>query len=93
VKKNLRWKGSKSTSNFHHHNINGPGAIVLQLLDNSYYYTKGPDGSRTLPTREPDGRYHVKGDLVLCASETQADHLQALKPILDAAVFDCVTSA
>jgi hypothetical protein len=65
--------------------LEDPGAIVLQLLDNSYYYTKGPDGSRTLPTREPDGKYHVKGDLVLCAFETQDDHLHALKPILDAA--------
>jgi hypothetical protein len=65
--------------------LEDPGAIVLQLLDNSFYYTKGQDGSRTLPAREQDGKYHVLGDLVLCSSETQIDHLQALKPVLDAA--------
>jgi hypothetical protein len=65
--------------------LEDPGTIVLQLLDNSYYYTKGPDGSRTLPVREQDGKFHVLGDLVLCSAETQIDHLQALTPVLDAA--------
>jgi hypothetical protein len=65
--------------------LEDPGAIVLQLLDNSYYYTKGSDGSRTLPVREQDGKFHVMGDLVLCSAETQIDHLQALTPVLDAA--------
>jgi hypothetical protein len=61
-----------------------PGAVVLQMLDASYFHTKGADGSRTLPKKLEDGKYHICGDLVLCGAETQADHLQALKPILDA---------
>jgi hypothetical protein len=61
-----------------------PGAVVLHMLDASYFHTKGPDGSRTLPKKLDDGKYHICGDLVLCGAETQADHLQALRPILDA---------
>jgi hypothetical protein len=60
-----------------------PGAVVLHLLDASYYYTKSPDGSRTLPQKMADGKYHVCGELVLASAETQNDHLQALKAILD----------
>jgi hypothetical protein len=63
-----------------------PGAVILHLLDASYYYTKSPDGSRTLPQKMADGKYHVCGKLVLASAETQNDHLQALKAILDVVV-------
>jgi hypothetical protein len=61
-----------------------PGAVILHLLDASYYYTKSPDGSRTLPKKMADGKYHVCGELVVASAETQNDHLQALKVILEA---------
>jgi hypothetical protein len=60
-----------------------PDTIVLQLLDSSCFYAKGPDGSRQLATRGPDGRFHMEGEVRVCSREVQLDHFDALKPLLD----------
>jgi hypothetical protein len=61
-----------------------PEVVVLFLMDGSIFYSKGPDGSRTLPRRGEDGKFHIEGDLVVCFSDTQTEHLNTLRPVLDA---------
>jgi hypothetical protein len=56
---------------------------VLQLLDGSCFYARGEDGSRTLPTKAADGKFHIVGDMVVCPGEVQLEHLNGLKPIFD----------
>jgi hypothetical protein len=60
-----------------------PEVIVLQLLDGSCFYARGEDGSRTLPTKAADGKFHIVGDMVVCPGEVQLEHLNGLKPIFD----------
>jgi hypothetical protein len=43
-----------------------PEVIVLQLLDGSCFYARGEDGSRTLPVKAADGKFHIVGDMVVC---------------------------
>jgi hypothetical protein len=44
--------------------------IVYQLFDNVSYMVKKPDGTRCLPQKGRDGRYHVEGKLdVVCRDE------------------------
>jgi hypothetical protein len=57
--------------------------IVLQLLDGSCFYARGEDGSRTLPTKAADEKFHIVGDMVVCPGEVQLEHLNGLKPIFD----------
>jgi hypothetical protein len=54
-----------------------PGTIVLHLLDSSIFYTRKPDGSKELPTKGEDGKYHVVGDLVVCSYEQQTEQFSA----------------
>jgi hypothetical protein len=50
-----------------------PGAVVLQLLDGSMFYTRSPYGRRVLPKKAADGKYHIEGDLVVCSPDTQME--------------------
>jgi hypothetical protein len=61
-----------------------PGAVVLQILDGSMFYTRSPDGSRVLPKKSSDGRYHIEGELVVCSPDTQMEHFISMRTILDA---------
>jgi hypothetical protein len=61
-----------------------PEVIVLQLLDGSCFNARGEDGSRTLPVKAADGKFHIVGDMVVCPGEVQLEHLNGLKPIFDA---------
>jgi hypothetical protein len=61
-----------------------PAVVVLFMLDGSIFYAKGQDGSRTLPRKGDDGKFHIVGDLVVCSTETQDEHLNTLRPVLDA---------
>jgi hypothetical protein len=45
-----------------------PDVVVLQLLDNSIYYTKCGEGSRVLLKKLHDGRFHVEGELVVASA-------------------------
>jgi hypothetical protein len=60
-----------------------PEVVVLFLMDGSIFYSKGPDGSRTLPRRGEDGKFHIEGDLVVCSADTQTEHLNTMRPVLD----------
>jgi hypothetical protein len=64
-------------------NDNDPATVVLQLLDSSMYYVRGADGTRELPRKGDDGKYHVRGELMVASYEQQTEHFHALKPILD----------
>jgi hypothetical protein len=57
--------------------------IVLQLLDNSTYYVRLPDGSRRSPIQLEDGHYHIDGALAVCTRETQFEHFTAIRQLLD----------
>jgi hypothetical protein len=60
-----------------------PECVVLQLLDSSCFTARGPDGSRTLAKKLEDGKFHITGDVVICSRETQQEHFESLKPLLD----------
>jgi hypothetical protein len=61
-----------------------PAVVVLQLLDNSCYYGRSRDGSRTAAKKGDDGKYHLEGEVTVCTYDTQLEHLKAIKSILDA---------
>jgi hypothetical protein len=61
-----------------------PTVVVLQLLDNSCYYGRARDGSRTEAKKGGDGLYHLESEVTLCSYDTQMEHLKANKNILDA---------
>jgi hypothetical protein len=60
-----------------------PDYVVLHLLDSSIFYTRKTDGSKELPRKGEDGKYHVEGELVVCSYEQQTEHFNHLLPILD----------
>jgi hypothetical protein len=57
-----------------------PAVVILQLLDNSTFFSKTEDGSRQMPRQDPAGLFHLEGELRVCASDVQ---FRALKPIFD----------
>jgi hypothetical protein len=61
-----------------------PDLIILQLLDNSVFYARAEDGSRALPKKGADDKYHIQGELQICGRESQISQLDTFKPILDA---------
>ena len=65
--------------------VNNPDTVVIYLLDNIVYLARDPLGVTSQPKRGGDGKYHVKGDLVLAQKETQFNIYKALKPVLAAA--------
>jgi hypothetical protein len=62
-----------------------PETIIFELLDNSVFVGKQEDGSRLLPKKESDGKYHIQGEVQVCARDVQLEQFSALKPIFDAA--------
>jgi hypothetical protein len=61
-----------------------PDAVVLQLLDNSCYYGRTRDGSRTAQEKGEDKKYQVEGEVTVFSHDTQLEHLKAISEILDA---------
>jgi hypothetical protein len=64
--------------------ITEPGLIILQFFDNSCYFAKREDGSRTLPVRMEDGGFHLIGDVVVCSRDAQTEQFRTLMPIFSA---------
>jgi hypothetical protein len=60
-----------------------PGAVVYQFLDNSCFYGRTSDGSRTAAKRGDDGEYHLEGEVTVCSKDTQLEHLNTIKPLLE----------
>jgi hypothetical protein len=60
-----------------------PDVVVLQLLDGSCYFAKGEDGSRTLPRKHADGKYHIVGEMVVCPAEIQTEQFNCMRPLFD----------
>ncbi len=58
--------------------------IVYQLFDNSSYFVKRQDGSRSLPGRGGDGRYHVDGKLEIATREETKRLVSTSIPLLRA---------
>jgi hypothetical protein len=40
-----------------------PAVVILQLLDNSTFFSKTEDGSRQMPRQDPAGLFHLEGEL------------------------------
>jgi hypothetical protein len=53
-------------------------------MDNSTFYVRSEDGSRSLPKRGPDEKFHIEGELQVCGRETQIGQFEASKPLLGA---------
>jgi hypothetical protein len=62
-----------------------PTTIVFEILDSSSYYGRSRDGSRTAPRKEDDGSYHLVGDITLSTKETQLEHFNTIRPLLNQA--------
>jgi hypothetical protein len=58
--------------------------IVYQLYDNSSYLVKRSDGSRGLPEKGPDGKYHVDGRLEVATREEAKRMVSTSIPLLRA---------
>jgi hypothetical protein len=62
-----------------------PGTVVYQLLDNSCYYGRLRDGSRMAAKVGVDGEYHLEGEVTICSKDTQIEHLNTIRPLLEIA--------
>jgi hypothetical protein len=60
-----------------------PDCVVLQILDSSCYTARSPDGSRSLAKKLEDGKFHMMGEVLLCPKETQQEHFESMKPLLE----------
>jgi hypothetical protein len=58
--------------------------VSIQLLDNSCFKCKTPEGDRILPRRKSDGKYHVEGELAVIGKDTLREHFLALQPVFKA---------
>ena len=56
--------------------------LVFQLFDNLLYLGRQPDGTTSHAVRDPDGRYHVVGNLVVAGKEAQYNIFKSMKPAL-----------
>ncbi len=55
---------------------------VLQLYDNSVYLVGGPGGVKHLPARDPTGKYHIDGPLIVADKSGVKDLTAKLTPLL-----------
>ncbi len=55
--------------------------VYIQLVDNSCFECKTPEGDRILPRRQTDGRYHAVGELVVIGKDSLRELFLALQPI------------
>jgi hypothetical protein len=55
---------------------------VLQLYDNSVYLVGGPGGVKHLPARDPTGKYHVDGPLIVADKSGVKDLTAKFIPLL-----------
>jgi hypothetical protein len=55
---------------------------ILQLYDNSIYLVGGPGGVRHLPARDPAGKYHVDGPLLVADKPGVKDLTAKLMPLI-----------
>jgi hypothetical protein len=62
-----------------------PTTIVFEILDNSSFYGRTRDGSRTAPRRDDDGTYHLTGDVTISTKETQLEHFNSIRLLLNLA--------
>ena len=60
-------------------------AIIFMLLDNNMFFGQSEDGSRGLPKKEADGRYHAEGVIHLADKDGQYAILKLCKPIWETA--------
>jgi hypothetical protein len=58
--------------------------VMYQLLDNMTFMVKKPDGSRHLPEKGPDGKYHVDGKLDIACREKVKKLVKKSFPLLRA---------
>ncbi len=55
--------------------------ILVQLLDNSCYECRTPDGDRILPKHGKDRKFHVIGELCVIGKDTLCEHFLTLQPL------------
>jgi hypothetical protein len=60
-----------------------PENVVIQILDNSCYYARAPDGSIQLAKKGEDGVFHMEGEVQVLSREIQYEHFEAIKPLVD----------
>ena len=59
--------------------------VIFQLLDYNFFFEQGEDGSKALPRKGLDGRYHVVGDLALADKDGQYAILKLCEPLWSSA--------
>jgi hypothetical protein len=58
--------------------------VILQLYDNSVFLVGGAGGTKSLPTRDSAGRYHISGELVIADKAGIKDLTSKLVPLIRA---------
>jgi hypothetical protein len=58
--------------------------VILQLYDNSVFLVGGAGGTKSLPTRDSAGRYHINGELVIVDKVGIKDLTSKLVPLIRA---------
>jgi len=61
-----------------------PDVVIVQVLDNSAYFSMSEEGTLSLPTVLADGKYHVQGELRLANKEQTLALLKLITPLLKA---------
>ena len=61
-----------------------PDLVVVQVLDNSSYFSMSEEGLLSLPVTLADGRYHLQGEMKLANREQTLALLKLINPILKA---------
>jgi hypothetical protein len=62
-----------------------PTTIVFEIRYNSSFYGRTRDGSRTAPRRDEEGIYHLTRDVTTSTKETQLEHFNSIRPLLNLA--------
>ena len=60
-------------------------ATIFMMLDNNVFFVQGEDGSKSLPKKGPDGKFHVDGDLTIADKDGQFALLKLCEPLWEAA--------
>jgi hypothetical protein len=56
--------------------------VIYHLFDNSVFYGQKPDGSKALPFRGGDGKYHIEGALKIVDRLALRDLFNMAVPLL-----------
>jgi hypothetical protein len=64
-------------------NVDKSAVVILMGLDNGAYYEEDEEGTRRLPRKDDENKYHVEGKLVLAAPRQVVGLVRNCREVLD----------